>query len=173
MQPVEYAPEYTPAERVRWLAVCLVAGGAVVLVGQGWFFPLLRDFAQFAGCRRVAGISGTALLTYGAFVGVPLLSACTIGGLMGVRGYRILRQGRTPPCGEKVFRRTAVVRGFKARAQGWVQVLAATPLLALALWGAFQAKSIVAQAGQRHDRCPDAGHHAASMAREDEAHEPG
>jgi hypothetical protein len=44
-----------------------------------------------------------------------------------------------PPRGEKVFRRTRVVMGMRAKVFGYVQLFSATPLLVLAMWGSGQA----------------------------------
>ena len=146
--PVEYAPEYTPAQRLRIVVLGLVAGALVLAVCQFWLFPLLRAFAPAAHCRTVFGFSGVAVLFHGVFVGLPLSSALLVAVLLGRRGMKVLREGRVPPSGEKVFRRTPIVRGMKAKALGWVQLLAAVPLLGLAVWGVFQAQALVAQARQ-------------------------
>lgn len=154
--PVEYAPEYTPAQRLRIVVLGLVAGALVLAVCQFWLFPLLRAFAPAAHCRTVFGFSGVAVLFRGVFVGLPLSSALLVAVLLGRRGMKVLREGRVPPSGEKVFRRTPIVRGVKAKALGWVQLLAAVPLLALAVWGVFQAQAMVAQAQRHPVRCAPA-----------------
>jgi len=141
MSPVEFAPQYTRAERIR-----LIARGVVIaaVVGQAchlWFLPWLGKFSASAHCRSVLGINGATVLIHGIFVGIPLLSALLVALLVGRRGYKILREGRTPPAGERVLRPTPVVRGARARLMGYVQLFAATPLLGLAVWGAWQAQS--------------------------------
>jgi hypothetical protein len=55
---------------------------------------------------------------------------------------RIVRGSRFPPAGEKVLRRTRVRRGAAARRIGCFYLFVSTPLLALAIWGGFQAHSL-------------------------------
>jgi hypothetical protein len=166
MHQTEYAPEYSHAERVRLVVLGLVAGSLVISACQLWFFPALREFSQSADCRTVFGFSGVAALYYGVFVGVPTFAALLVGMTVGRRGVKVLRQERVPPLGEKVFRRTEVIRGSKARLLGYVQLFAAAPLLALALWGAFQAQANVDKAQQRPARCePNISFHATAYGR--------
>lgn len=153
MCTVEFAPEYTKTERVRFVVLSLGAGALLILLCQLWFFPWLREFAASAHCRLVFGLKGTSVLFYGAFVGVPLHAALLLGALVGRRGYRVLREGRVPPSGEKVFRPTRVRRGRKAKLSGYIQVFSAVPLLALAVWGGFQAQALAAQAESARQKC--------------------
>lgn len=156
MSAVEYAPEYTAAQRLRMAVMGVAAGAPVLAACQFWLFPLLRAFAASAHCRTLFGFSGVAVLFHGIFVGLPLGTALLVAMLVGRRGLKVLRQGRIPPLGEKVFRRTPVVRGLKAKALGWIQLLAAVPLLGLAAWGAFQAQAMVAEAQRHPVRCAPA-----------------
>lgn len=145
MEVVEYAPEYTKTERIRITLFAALAGTAVVLVSRLWFFPWLREFSQAAPCRSLFGVNGAVVLFYGIFVGLPLLVAIVIGASTGRRGYKILREGRVPPSGEKVFRSTPVRRGARAKLSGYFQLLSVVPLLALTLWGVAQAQSLAAR----------------------------
>ena len=153
MAKVEYAPEYSHAERVRFLVLGAAIGATLIAVCQFWFFPWLREFSVSASCRTVFGFSGIAVLLYGVFVGLPLQAALLVGVLVGRRGFRVLRQGRTPPVGERVFRRTPVIRGSKAKLLGYVQLFAAVPLLGLSAWGVFQADGLIRQAESRPMSC--------------------
>lgn len=135
----EYADEYTAAERMRIVVVGLVAGGAIVAAGKLWLFPWIRAFSASANCQSVLGVPGTTVLGHGLFVGLPLLAGLVILATLGRRGLRILREGRVPPSREKVFRPTRIKRGSRARAIGTLQVLAATPMLALSIWGTSEA----------------------------------
>ncbi len=153
MSTVEFAPEYTRTERVRFVVLSLGAGAFLMLLCQLWLFPWLREFAASAHCRLVFGFKGTSLLFYGVFVGVPLLAALLLGTLVGRRGYRVLREGRIPPSGEKVFRPTRIRRGREAKLSGYIQLVSPVPLLALAVWGGFQAQALVVQAESTRERC--------------------
>jgi hypothetical protein len=156
MQAIEYAPEYTAAQRRRIVVLGVAAGALVLAVCQFWLFPMWREFSATAQCRTVFGFNGMAVLFHGLFVGLPLGSALLVAMLVGWRGAKVLRQGRIPPVGEKVLRRTPVVRGAKAKALGWVQLLAAVPLLGLAVWGAFQAQALLAEVQRHPARCAPA-----------------
>ncbi len=153
MASIEFAPEYTKAEKVRFMALGAVAGTVVIALGQFWLFPWLREFSASAPCRAPFGVNGMVLLMYGLFVGVPLLAAVLVGALVGRRGYKVLRQGRVPPSGEKVFRPTQVRTGVRACWSGYVQLLSVVPLLALAAWGAFQAQQMVDKAADAPVKC--------------------
>lgn len=145
MQTDEFAPEYSRQERIRFLALGIGAGALLVAACKLWAFPALKVFAETAHCSTVWGFDSVAVLFYGLFVGMPLAMAVLVAGLVGTRGYKILRQGRTPPVGEKVFRPTRITRGRKATMAGVAQLLAALPFLCIALWGNNQATTLVAQ----------------------------
>lgn len=150
---VEFAPEYSRAERVRFVVRWSAIGGLLVLACRLWFFPWLHQFSASAHCRSIFGVSGTVVLLYGAFVGIPLFACALVGVLVGWRGYKVVRQGRIPPAGEKVFRPTRVVRGAKAKLLGFLQLSTAALPFLLAVWGSFQAHSLAAQAERAPARC--------------------
>jgi hypothetical protein len=149
----EFAEEYTSAERARFVAVGVAVGAAIVVAGKLWFFPWLGQFVASAPCRSVLGISGLAVLFYGLFVGLPLSSAILVSATVGRRGYKILKGNRVPPVGEKVFRTTRIERGAKATVFGYAHVLACTPLIALAIWGYFQAGELKGEIQHRPSNC--------------------
>jgi len=153
---VELAPQYTRTERIRFVAIGVTVGGLLVLAHKLWFFPWLRDFSAIAHCSTLFGLGGTAVLLRGLFVALPVLVAALVVLSVGRRGYKIVRQGRTPPEGEKVFRPTPIIRGARAKFLGYIQLFAAVPLLMLAVWGFFQAESLLAQSGWTHAKeAPD------------------
>ena len=166
VHPVDYAPEYSHAERIRFVVRGVIAGALIVAVCQLWFFPLLREFSADAHCRSVLGVSGIAVVFYGVFVGVPLQAALLLAAFVGRRGYKVLREGRLPPAGEKVFRPTPVIRGTRAKMLGYVYLLAAAPLFGMAVWGSFQAQLLVTEAHNRPKSCaanPSVGSAAAPV----------
>lgn len=147
----EFAELYTFRERVR-MAVCgAVIGAAVILSWKLWLLPAFKAFIASAPCRTLLGVSGTSLLWYGLFVGLPLSSACILGLIYGHYGLRILRDGQAPPVGAKVLRPTRIRRGAAARRIGYLCLLAPTPLLAIAVWGYFAAQSL--PHGLNHAKC--------------------
>jgi len=142
----EFAEEYSRRERIRIVVFGIIAGAALVAAGKIWFFPWLHAFSATAACRTVLGLSVAAVLSYGLFAGLPMSVAFVIGLSFGRRGLRILKEGRVPPSGEKVFRPTRIKRGARAKQAGLLQILAVVPPFALALWGLFQAEDMVGSA---------------------------
>jgi hypothetical protein len=141
----EFAEEYTKVERLRFVALGVVGGTAVVLASKFWLLPWLRAFAASAPCRKVMGIDGVTFLWHALFIGIPLFAGAVVGLTMGRHGYRVLRDGQTPPRGAKVFIPTLVKRGAGARLSGYAHLLAFVPFLLLAIWGRDQAAGLSAQ----------------------------
>lgn len=144
---------YTARERIRFVAFGVAAGLLVIGIAKLWFFPWLHDFAASAQCRTVFGHSGTAVLLYGVFVGLPGLAGLVVAGTLGRRGIRILRDGRVPPLGEKSFRLTRIRRGGHATLIGYLHVVMFVPFVALALWGSVQAAALSRQAQRNAVEC--------------------
>ena len=149
----EFAEEHTNTERIRFVALGMLAGALVVGVCKLWFFPWLSAFSASAPCRSVFGLSGSTVLAYGLFVGMPLLAALLVSVTLGRRGLRIVREGRVPTSGKKVFRRTKIQRGAKAKAIGYAHVFAVTPMLALSIWGTFQAETFARLPDRKPSAC--------------------
>ena len=150
----EFADEYSEAERVRFVVVGAIAGGSIVTISKLWLFPWLRVFSESADCQSVFGIRGTTVLGYGLFEGIPLFATLLIIATFGRRGLRILREGRLPPSFEKVFRPTRIERGSKAKAVGYLQLFAATPMLSLLVWGTNHAGAFARRSDSRPSECP-------------------
>jgi hypothetical protein len=138
----EFAEEYGFRERIRLLVVGIVAGGAFILVFKLWLLPAFVAFAASAHCRSVFRMSGTYVLLYGLFVGLPILVCLILGGMRIPLGLKILRDGQYPPIGVRVSRRTRIRRGATARRIGYLNLLVFTPLLVLAVWGYFQVDAL-------------------------------
>lgn len=150
----EFAPIYSKAERLRLLVLQILAGGLIIALSKLWLFPWLRNFSETAACRTVFGVSGTTVLFHGLFVGIPLFVALMLALTLGRRGLKVLREGRTPPSGEKAFRRTRVRRGAQATAAGVMQMLSVVFMLVLATWGGFQAEALLGRLEQQPAKCP-------------------
>jgi len=135
----EFAEEHTQAERIRFVVIGTLTGALVVFSSKAWLFPWFREFAAAAPCRTVFGIEGVTVLWYGLFVGLPLHAAVLVAATFGRRGYKVLRDGQFPPAKEKVYRQTKIRRGSKAKRIGYLHLSAFLPLLALTVWGGFQA----------------------------------
>ena len=140
----EYAPEYSTAYRVRFIALGIVFGACVVAVSQLWLFPALKAFAETAHCRDVFGIPGSSVLAYGMFVGLPLFIAVSIAFTIGLRGVRILLSGQVPPPGERVFKKTPIRRAQRAKLVGILHLLPCALPIAIAIFGYPQAAELSA-----------------------------
>lgn len=135
----EFAPVYTKRERIRLLVIHTTIGLSLVAVAELVFFPWLGEFTKTANCQSYLGINGGLLLVYGAFVGIPLLFAMTMAAIFGTRGIKILRQGQTPPRGEKVFCPTPIQKAAKARASGVIQLVIVALSFVVVIYSAYQA----------------------------------
>lgn len=136
---LEFAEEHTQAERIRVVVICTLIGTLVVITSKAWLFPWIREFANSAPCRTIFGIEGLTVLWYGLFVGLPFHAAVLVASTFGWHGYKVLRDGQFPPAKEKVYRQTRIRRGSKAKLIGFLHLFAFLPLLALTIWGGFQA----------------------------------
>jgi hypothetical protein len=149
----EFAEEYNLRERVRLLVVGLAFACAFVLPWKLWLLPAYTSFVASADCLSVFGIAGSAVLWYGLFVGLPLIVALVVACMEGRYGLKILRDGQCPPVGVKVLRRTRIKRGAAARRAGYLNLFAFTPLLAIAVWGFFQAEWLSKMSPLKHPAC--------------------
>ncbi|HET6804961.1 MAG TPA: hypothetical protein VFH59_05890 [Frateuria sp.] len=156
MNPPEFAETYTRAERIRFALAGLVLGALGLAVWKLWMLPWVAGFADTAPCRAVFGVRGTTALWFGLFVGLPALLAALFAVALGRPGLAVLREGRYPPRGTKVFQPTRVRHGAAARWIGYLHVLAWTPLLAMAIWGYGQAAALSRLKGTT--RCPTPSH---------------
>lgn len=122
MEP-EFAPEYSSSERWRLIGLCF----SLMLAGYGvwklWLLPRLLWFADNSQCQTVFGISGTTVLFYGLFVGIPIAGAVLIAIFTLGVSVRAIRTRRYPPLGHKVFHRTKVRKGWPAVALALVPPL--------------------------------------------------
>lgn len=151
----KFAKEYTQFDRIRFAVIGTLVGAVVFLVCQTWLFPWFQEFIMSAPCRKVLGIEGLTVLWYALFVGLPLQAAVLVMVIFSWRGYKILRDGQYPPFKEKVLRPTRIRRGSTARVIGYLHFSASMPLLALAIWGAFQAEEMTRKMRPTANVCKD------------------
>lgn len=147
MNPPEFAETYTRAERIRFALAGLVLGALGLAVWKLWMLPWVAGFADTAPCRTVFGVRGTTALWFSLFVGLPALLAALFAVALGRPGLAVLREGRYPPRGTKVFQPTCVRHGAAARWIGYLHVLAWTPLLAMANLGIRAGRGLVPPEG--------------------------
>ena len=138
----EFAEEHTRALRIRIAVVGALIGATIIISYKTWLFPWLAEFVKSAPCRTVFDTKGLTVLWYGLFVGLPLQATLLIAAGFGWRGYKILRDGQFPPFKEKVYRPTKIQRGAKAKLIAYLHLSAILPILAITIWGGFQAAKI-------------------------------
>ena len=146
-EPVEdgakYAEQYTTRERVRLVAIALGVVLPLMGVAELWALPALEEFAEASYCYEWYGVSGTAVLIYGVFVGLPVLGALIIGMPEAYYGIRMIRTKQNPPPGTKVMTRTKIRRGRRAVAVGYANLLPLVFFVGLAIWSEGQAEKIL------------------------------
>jgi hypothetical protein len=140
---IEFAPEYTVAERKSVAIKGLIAGILVMLVMQEYLIPGVKHFAETAHCREVLGYSGLEVLFYGIFVGIPLLAL--IANLpLTIQGYKVIKDSQFPPKGVKVFKKTKITKGKKATVMGMFLFLTGPAiLLPLMIYGYYAANGLI------------------------------
>jgi hypothetical protein len=135
-----HAPLYTKKERIRFVLINLAWGAPVFIIAKFWFFPWLSTFANVAHCYRFGAITGTQILLYSVFVGLPSLIAIGLLIISGPKNWRILSTGQTPLPDEKVFTPTKYRYGFRARMKPLAFVAILIFLLGLSVRGIFWAQ---------------------------------
>lgn len=145
-QEPEYAPQYPMRERVKYAV--LGVGFAAVVIGtfEVWLFPLWSAFVKTAHCRTVLGIAGTAVVMYVTFVGIPLGAAITSGAFIVPLALRSIRARHYPPPGQKVLGKVRIQTGRRAVLSAATNLALVGALVALGVWGSFQARKILEDA---------------------------
>ncbi|WP_281543743.1 hypothetical protein [Grimontia sp. SpTr1] len=116
-------------------------GFLLFLTAQFWLLPMIDNFAERPHCYSVFGIQLVNYFWYLVFVGLPLSIFIPAMLLIpsGVKGWK---QGQFPPIGTKVFRRTRIKVGVQGKLFSAFQMLPAILVLALSVWGYFQASAL-------------------------------
>lgn len=138
----EYAPEYTRKERLRIVAVHSAWGIPGFFVVVYWFIPWLTDYADQAHCYDYSSFTGSELLLYSVFVGLPVVTGLLVLAMEGKRSLQILRIGQSPLPGEKVFRPTKYTYGLRAKVRPFMVICMVVSLLILSLTGVSSVREI-------------------------------
>ncbi|MEH6448850.1 MAG: hypothetical protein V7765_09285 [Oleispira sp.] len=138
----KYAPEYSKKERINFLLKHTLWVLPLYIVTDFWFFDWLSEFSNNSNCYYFGGITGSHLIFYSLFVGIPLSLFIIILALEGPRSIKIMKLGQNPLPDEKVFKKTKYKYGAKAKIQPIVTVVIAISLLIFAAWGYVQAYEI-------------------------------
>lgn len=138
----EYAPEYTKKECM--ILVLKIAAWVIpiVLISELWFFDWLSKYAENANCYSYGEINGVHLVFYGLFVFLPLSFAIILFMFEGRRSIKVIRLGQNPLPNEKVLSPTRYKYGVTAKIKPVVTFSMILLLIALSVWGGFQAKEL-------------------------------
>lgn len=156
-----FAPEYTRNEKLR-----------IVVTHAAWSFPLLaclhfyllpafKEFANTAPCRNYWGIDGA----YTVFIPVfcsPLLFAVLLAALWGHEYKSILRLAQYPLPGQKVFKPTPYVYGFKAKLRAYVFFSFITLLIGVGIYVLIWSTQFIETNNARLSACCEPSEHSAS-----------
>lgn len=135
----EFAPEYSKRERIAFAIKYLTLGVIVVGLVQYQFLPWLQRYIPTAHCYKYGEITGTEVVFYGLFVGLPLFGAIIMLLLEGPNCIKIIRLGQSPLPGQKVLKPTRYIYGQRAKLKSYFFLLAVLLLLGLAGKGVFWA----------------------------------
>ena len=138
----EFAPEYTKNERVWLIIKNLLWFMPLLAFCELWFYDWLGEYAKVAHCYKYGPVTGTHLIMYGLFVGLPLTLAVALFGFEGAKAIKVIKVGQFPLPGQKVLKPTKYKYGKAARINGAVLIAAVAFLFGLSVWGFMQAKEI-------------------------------
>src|SRR5574343_1406451 len=119
---VEFAPEYTTAERVRLLLWLGLPNLALMALLKFKIFPWLKTWLAGHPCGEIFGIDVQVAAFYAVF-GLPTLLGIAGSLVLLHSAWHILRDGQFPPRGAKVWRPTPIRRGPAARRIGIMRLL--------------------------------------------------
>lgn len=139
----EYAPEYTKKERIVLMLKHAAWAIPLFAITKYIFFPWFEVYAKNAHCYRYGNITGTEVVFYGLFVGLPVLFALLVFLLEGSNCIKILRYGQRPLPGEKVFKPTKYVYGFRAKLKPLFIFIALAFFIGLSVKGVYSANQII------------------------------
>ena len=139
----EFAPEYSKKERLAILLKHMAWAIPLIVIMNFMFFPWFKVYAENAHCYKYGNISGTEVIFFGLFVGLPLLSAILVALLEGMNCIKILQYGQSPLPGEKVFRPTKYVYGVRAKLKPFLVFIIVAIFIGLSVKGVYSAKQTI------------------------------
>lgn len=139
----KFAPEYSKKERIVLMLKHAAWAIPLFVITKFVFLPWFEVYAENAHCYRYGNITGTQVVFYGLFVGLPLLSAILVFLLEGPNCIKILRFAQSPLPGEKVFKPTKYVYGFRAKLKPLFLFIVMTFFIGLSIKGIYSANQII------------------------------
>ena len=139
----EFAPEYSKKERVILLLKHMAWAIPLFAITKYHFLPWFEVYAENAHCYRYGNITGTDLVFYGLFVGLPLLFAIALFLLEGANSIKIIRLGQNPLPGTKFFKPTQSNYGFPDTLNPFFLIISMVFFVGLAIKGVYSASQII------------------------------
>lgn len=139
----EFAPEYSKKERAILLLKHMAWAIPLFAITKYHFLPWFEVYAENAHCYRYGNITGTDLVFYGLFVGLPLLFAIALFLLEGTNSIKIIRLGQSPLPGKKVFKPTKYTYGFRAKLKPFFLIISMVFFVGLAIKGVYSASQTI------------------------------
>ena len=149
----DYAPEYTKKERLKIVLMHLACTIPVILIAKLWFLPWFNEYADNAHCYDYDYFTGTQVVLYSIFIGIPISFALLIFAIEGTRSLRVIRLGQNPLPGEKVFRPTKYSYGFRARVKPVAVLLLIAGMTGVGVKGIFTVDKVLIDSDYSHDQC--------------------
>jgi len=137
-EPIEFAPLYSRNERLTKALPTLAIAALLYWLYHSYFHQWLTWYLETMHCHQFFSLTGIEALWLAIFVGIPMLCAITIAIALLPTGYNTLKDKQYPPIGAKVFQKTKIVKGNKARIKGWMHLLLPLIFVAIACWGYLQ-----------------------------------
>ena len=153
-EPPEFAPQYRRAEKLKLMLSMLVLGSFIIAFNQYWFFPELKQYGDRALCFNYGSFTGLHVLLYFVFVALPAVFFVSMFLLMGLREINVLKLGQHPLPGEKTFKPTRYVYGWRARMRSYIVMATLLFLLGLSVQGYFWAGELI-ESIQKDNPTPD------------------
>lgn len=139
---MDYAEEYTNSEKLKRTILGLLLAAFVVVTHNKWVFPYISWYAATAHCHSLFDYSGIMVVRLSVFVGLPLIVGLLFFSIFARIGYQGLMHSQFPPPGAKVYKKTKILRGNRARIKSGCILAVPVLFLGLAIWGYFQMQSM-------------------------------
>jgi len=149
----EFAPEYSKRERIRLLVKYLLIFAPLIATTQWWFFPWFDEYIKIAHCLHYGEFTGTHLVFYGLFIGIPATFLLFLFFTEGVRNIRIFRKEQHPLPDEKVFRPTKYTYGRVAKLKTLPIFFVLAALFGFCIYGFSAANNIIAMVEEKELSC--------------------
>lgn len=134
MKNIKYAEQYSLKEKVVILSPVVV----ILLVVFYLVFFVLKELSQPIHCYELAGINAFSVVWGGLFIGFPVLLLLNLLYFEAKNMYSALFSGRYPHPNNKVFVKSKIITGVKARIKGFGLLVLFIFVICFGIWGGFQ-----------------------------------